>query len=211
MNSPFKVSRLTLNTSLAKYNLRNSIGTITLAFLYSSVMILMKAPHTKLGAHMPSKKSHYQYLNQCTELAQQAIKNGDHPFGAVLVLNDQVVCYAKNEVNTNRDITAHAELMLLRKAQKTLTLAQIQKCILYTSTEPCAMCAGAIYWIGIKEIIYGCSTETLFSIVKDGLFISSKDIFDKGTRKIKVINLSNEVFSQIHRSFWKKIINKEMM
>ena len=75
--------------------------------------------------------------------------NGDHPFGALLVKDGEVVLTAVNTVNTDHDNTRHAELNLVSQAMRQFDADFLADCVLYTSTEPCAMCAGAIYWAGI--------------------------------------------------------------
>ena len=152
-----------------------------------------------------SKKNSLNYLNQTFQLAQDSVKNGNHPFGAVLVHSNKVVCKAENEVNTLNDVTAHAELRLVQKAQKILTRKELSESILYSSTEPCAMCSGAIYWSGIKKVIYGCSTKDLFNIVNEGLYIESNSIFKYSTTEVDSIQKGDKKdFIQQHHSFWKK-------
>ncbi len=83
----------------------------------------------------------------------QARESGNHPFGAVLVLDGKIVLRAKNTVNTDRDPTAHAETNLMTKAIRNLSPEEIRRSTLYTSCEPCDMCTGKIYWAGIRSVI----------------------------------------------------------
>ena len=101
--------------------------------------------------------NHELFIRQCYDLARQAIANGDHPFGALLVRDGEVVLTAVNTVHSNRDVTQHAEFNLVSHAGRLLGYTALAESILYTSTEPCAMCAGAIFWAGIPTIVYGCS------------------------------------------------------
>ena len=149
--------------------------------------------------------SHKQYLDQCLELADEAVKNGDHPFGSLIVLDGKVVATSSNEVETLGDVTAHAEVRVLQKAQKKLTLEELSRSTLYTSTEPCPMCAGAIFWAEISHVVYGCSQEQLYSIVKGGLELKAKEVFSSGAREVKVEDFSNDLrFKKQHEDFWKK-------
>jgi len=107
----------------------------------------------------PAQKENF--LRKTIILANQSVAHGNHPFGALLVIDDQIVMEAENTVNTEHDVTRHAELNLVSKAVKELTLEQLSKAVLYSSTEPCLMCTGAIFWSGIKEVVYGCSKEAL--------------------------------------------------
>jgi len=97
---------------------------------------------------------HETYIRQSYQLAKNARDNGNHPFGALLTLGGEVVLTAENTVNTDKDITRHAELNLVSKASQELDTADLIQSVLYTSTEPCAMCAGAIFWSGIY--IHNC-------------------------------------------------------
>src|SRR4051812_39068634 len=87
------------------------------------------------------------YLRAAIAVAWRAREHGNHPFGAVLVdTGNQVVLEAENTVVTEQDCTGHAETNLVRLASRRFTPEQLATCTLYTSTEPCAMCAGAIHW-----------------------------------------------------------------
>ena len=153
---------------------------------------------------MPNNLDQKTYLNQCLKLANESVKNGNHPFGALLVVDGHIVLSAQNEVVTKNDITAHAELRLVQEAQKVLTPEQLSQSTLYTSTEPCAMCAGAIYWAGIKKVVFACPTTELFNIVNEGLFLSTKEIYKKSTKPVSSIkNFNNIEFINIHKKFWK--------
>jgi tRNA(Arg) A34 adenosine deaminase TadA len=85
------------------------------------------------------------YINRCYVLAEQAVDHGDHPFGALLVIDGEIVIETQNSVLIDQDITCHAELNLIRAAVYKFDRQTINRATLYTSTEPCAMCAGAIY------------------------------------------------------------------
>lgn len=145
--------------------------------------------------------SHQFYLNQSLNLAKSAIKKGNHPFGAVIVFKGQIIT-AENEVETKNDITAHAELLVIQKAQKVLTKEQLQQSTLYTSTEPCAMCSGAIYWAGILKVVFGCSNATLCDIVGESLKIPCESIFQSGEKSIDVVQWSDQSFIEVHQHFW---------
>ncbi len=95
-------------------------------------------------------------------MAQQAREAGNHPFGAVLASPaGEVLLEAGNSVTTERDVTGHAELNLVRMASRACSQETLTGCTLYSSAEPCAMCAGAIYWSGIGRIVYALSEHDL--------------------------------------------------
>ena len=87
-------------------------------------------------------------------LAKENIEKGGGPFGAVIVKNGKIISSAANEVTLSHDPTAHAEIMAIRKASEKLSSHDLSDCVIYSSTEPCPMCLGAIYWAGIKKLVF---------------------------------------------------------
>ncbi len=106
-------------------------------------------------------ESHEPFLREAIALSKSAVNNGDEPFGSVLVNNGEVILRAENSVFTGHDMTNHAEMNLVKLAAKQYDTAFLGDCTLYTSTEPCAMCSGAIYWSGIGRMVYACSETRL--------------------------------------------------
>ncbi|WP_238995017.1 nucleoside deaminase [Gordonia sp. JH63] len=101
------------------------------------------------------------HLRQAIDLAARARTRGDHPFGSLLVAPDgSVVAEAMNSVDTAGDPTGHAETNVVR-AVGHLDLDTRAELTLYTSTEPCAMCAGAIYWAGVGTVVYALGEDDL--------------------------------------------------
>jgi tRNA(adenine34) deaminase len=94
------------------------------------------------------------YLRRAIQLAEEAARDGDVPVGAVLVSGD-LVLEAKNEKETRRDATAHAEMLLLREAAQRLGEWRLSGATLYVTKEPCIMCAGALIAARIKRLVYG--------------------------------------------------------
>lgn len=148
-------------------------------------------------------KDHHTYIQQTYEIAQSSKTNGNHPFGALLVVDDKMVLSAENTVNTENDITKHAELNLVSLATGKLDPSCLEKAILYTSTEPCAMCAGAIFWAGISTVVFGCSAKKLGEIASGSFVVPCKDVFDYGNRETTVIGpVLESQGAEIHRGFW---------
>jgi tRNA(Arg) A34 adenosine deaminase TadA len=153
---------------------------------------------------MSIEEIHLNYLRKCLSIAENSVTNGNHPFGALIVLDDKIVVSSGNQVVSLDDVTSHAELLLVQRAQAILDSEELTRSTLYTSTEPCPMCSGAIYWSGIKKVVFGCSTDELFKIVQSGLNVSSEYIFKKGTREIELTGYpEEEMFKEVHRQFWK--------
>src|SRR6266545_6582920 len=113
---------------------------------------------------MAPANPHEHYVRQAIALAGSAREDGNHPFGALLVVDGQVVLSAMNSVNTERDPTAHAETNLVARAIRQLTPGQIGRGVLYTSCEPCAMCAGKMYWAGVRSVVFALSAEELATL-----------------------------------------------
>jgi tRNA(Arg) A34 adenosine deaminase TadA len=103
------------------------------------------------------------YLRRSFEVARQARDGGDHPFGALLVGPDGAVLREQGNGYSSEggDRTAHAERLIASWAAKSLDLAVLRQSTLYSSAEPCAMCAGALYWAGIGRLVYGQSEKGL--------------------------------------------------
>ena len=150
-----------------------------------------------------------EHLARAVELAAAAREHGNHPFGSLLVDGDgNVVLEAENTVVTGRDCTAHAELNLVREAVARFDAEQLGTHTLYTSTEPCAMCAGAIFWSGIGRVVFALSSATLGEIVEDPtgawtLAMSCRDVFARGGRAVDALGpLMEEHARVVHEGFW---------
>ena len=146
---------------------------------------------------------HEAYIKKTYQFAISAQEKGNHPFGALLVIESRVILSAENTVITDRDITRHAELNLVSKAARELDPEKLAQSLLYTSTEPCAMCTGAIFWSGISTIVYGCSAALLGEIAGESFVVPCRDLLKYGNRSINIVGpvLENQG-AAIHRSFW---------
>ena len=146
---------------------------------------------------------HEEFMKRAYNLAREAQANGNHPFSALLVIDAEIVLQCQNTVNTSRDVTRHPEIDILRVAATRLSETEFDKAIMYASTEPCAMCSGAIYWSGLNKLVYGCPAETLGEIAGGSFVVPSRELFAKGNRKIEIIGpVLPEEGAEIHRNFW---------
>ena len=136
---------------------------------------------------------HEKFLRRSFAVARRARSNGNHPFAAILVnAAGEVLLEAENGFLPDRDMTAHAERLLATQASKTFTPDVLSTCTLYSSAEPCAMCAGAIYWAGIGRVVYGLSERRLKTITGDHaenptLDLPCRVVFGAGQRPIEVV------------------------
>jgi tRNA(Arg) A34 adenosine deaminase TadA len=148
------------------------------------------------------------YLRDALEAAREARARGDHPFGAVLVTADGRVIRGLNSVVTQHDPTGHAESNLVRLAASQLDDAALRSSTLYTSTEPCVMCAGAIYWARIPRMVFGLSEQGLIEIVsavsdEPVLDLPSREVFARGGTAVDVAGPALEVeAAAVHADFW---------
>ncbi|MFJ2766557.1 nucleoside deaminase [Streptomyces sp. NPDC087300] len=150
-----------------------------------------------------------RHLLAAIALAAAARENGNHPFGALLTdAEGNVVLEAENSVVTDSDVTAHAETNLVRKASRALTPEQLAASTLYTSTEPCAMCAGAIYWSGIRRVVYALGEDELCVLAGVGgdhplLALPSRQVFAHGSPVVEVSGpFLHEEAAAVHADFW---------
>lgn len=150
-----------------------------------------------------------EYLRRAIALSRSSREHGNHPFGAILVDADGVVVLeAENSVVTESDVTGHAETNLVRLASRGIAHELLPGHTLYTSCEPCAMCAGAIYWAGIGRVVYGLSETGLRELTGDHpenptLAHPCRLVFADGGRQIEVSgpHLEDEA-AEPHRGFW---------
>jgi len=148
------------------------------------------------------------WLRRCIELAADARGRGDHPFGSLLVTADGRTIEAMNTVVTRSDPTGHAETNLVRLAAEELPADVLATSTLYTSTEPCAMCAGAIYWSGIARVVYALPEDGLADIVveQEGvptMRLPCREVFARGGRPVAVAGPADlpEAIA-VHDRFW---------
>lgn len=152
---------------------------------------------------------HERHLLASIELARRAREHGNHPFGALLVDEEgTVVLDAQNTVRTDRDVTAHAETNLMRMASARFEKDFLARCTLYTSTEPCAMCAGAIYWGNVRRVVFALSQAEIRRISGGNpenmqLEITSREIFARGDHRVQVNGpYLVEQARAVHEDFW---------
>ena len=149
------------------------------------------------------------HLRTAIVIAQQAREHGNHPFGALLVdANNEVLLQAENTVVTGRDCTGHAETNLMRLATQHFSAEKLANCTLYTSTEPCAMCSGAIHWGNVRRVAYALSEVDLYSIIgpsPDHLLLACRDVFARSQHHVEVDGPALELdvaARAVHEGFW---------
>ena len=108
-------------------------------------------------------------LRQTIALSQASKQRGRHPFAALVADRDgKVIAEAgNNSMPPEGDPTQHAELVAVAAAAKRLSPTELEACTLYTSAEPCCMCAGAVYWTGVGRVVYALSEHALLGLTGD--------------------------------------------
>ncbi|MHC5609520.1 MAG: nucleoside deaminase [Nostoc sp.] len=119
-------------------------------------------------------------------LALVEAKEGDAPYGAVIVKDNEIMAVAHNTVSRDNDPSAHAEINAIRSLTAKLKNPSLEGYNIYTTVEPCPMCATACVWSGLSEIVYGASIEDLISINQSQINISCEEVIAKSFRNIKV-------------------------
>src|SRR5215217_6462004 len=102
----------------------------------------------------PEINQDLRFMRRALEEAQRAAEKGEVPVGAVVVRGEEILAYAHNERETTQDPTAHAELLALRRAAARAGSWRLTGCTLYTTLEPCLMCAGALHAARISRLVY---------------------------------------------------------
>ena len=151
------------------------------------------------------------YLRRAIALSERARANGRHPFGALVIAPPgEVLAAAENRaIGPDCDATGHAELEAVRAASRHHSPEALAAATLYSSAEPCAMCAGAIYWSGIGRVVYGLSEARLLALTGNHsenptLRLPCREVFARGQRVIEVIGpcLEDEAAAP-HAGFWR--------
>jgi tRNA(Arg) A34 adenosine deaminase TadA len=145
-----------------------------------------------------------EFLRRAIELAAQARSRGNHPFGALLALDNSLLLTAENTVNTERDPTAHAETNLIRRAVHEIEPQKLSRSTLYTSCEPCAMCVGAIYWAGVRKVVYALAAEELARLAGGDFLVPCRELFSKAQQRVEVAGpLLYEEAVRVHEGYWR--------
>src|SRR5439155_4053894 len=151
-----------------------------------------------------------RYLRYAIDLSRSARDAGKHPFGAIVVdARGNIVAEARNNsLPPDGDPTQHAELVAASLAARSLSVEELTGATLYSSAEPCAMCAGAIYWCNIGRVVYAMAETGLLALTGEHpenptFSLPCREVFARGQRTIQVVGpaLENEA-AEPHVGFW---------
>lgn len=159
------------------------------------------------------KKDHLFYLERCVELSKQARANGNTPFGALIAGPDgRILIEQENIEITESDCSGHAETQAMIRASKQYDKDFLWQCTLYTTAEPCAMCAGAVYWGNVGRVVYGITEKRLLELTGDHeqnptFDLPCREVFAKGQKDVTVIGPFPEIEAAVveaHQGYWVK-------
>lgn len=157
----------------------------------------------------PTSEQILRHLRRCNGVAERAVALGRHPFGAILVGPDHETVLMEQ---CNIDTVNHAESTLARQAASNYSAEFLWGCTLYTSVEPCCMCAGTAYWANIGRVVYGMSEQQLLAatgshVENPTMSVSSRYVFDHGQKPVSLIGPVEAVAAEVlalQQRFWAK-------
>ena len=156
-------------------------------------------------------KNHIDYLKRAVDISKEARANGNTPFGALLVDKDRNIVMEQGNIEiTDKICTGHAEATLAARASHEYSKDFLWDCTLYTTAEPCAMCAGAIYWANIGRVVYGMTERRLLQLTGSNeqnptFDLPCRDVFSKGQKEITVLGPFPEIeeeAAKVHEGYW---------
>jgi tRNA(Arg) A34 adenosine deaminase TadA len=156
----------------------------------------------------PTLEQMLAHLRAANAVARRAREAGHHPFGAILVAADHETVLLEQG---NLDTVNHAEATMARTAAARYPAAELWDCTLYSTFEPCAMCAGTMYWAHIGRLVYGATEERLLALTgghaeNPTLAVPCRFIFDRGQKAIRVYGPFAELEDELvapHVDFWR--------
>ena len=144
-----------------------------------------------------------EHIDRSIELAEESVEMGNSPFGALIVVDGEVVGEGHNETHTNDDLAAHPEMTLARWAGRELNADERADCTMYASTEPCPMCATAIHYAGIDRVVFGVAGETLNKLTGDVVDIPCEEVIRRADGETTVEGpVAEDAAMAVHESFY---------
>ena len=157
------------------------------------------------------EKNHIYYLRKAIEVSERSREHGNTPFGALLVDGEgNIVLEQENVEITESNCAGHAETSLMIAASKKYSKDFLKDCTLYTTAEPCVMCAGAIYWWNVRHVVYGISEKRLLELTGDNeqnptFSLPCRQVFASGQKDITVEGPFPEIEAEVvrvHEGYW---------
>ncbi|WP_138008025.1 nucleoside deaminase [Halalkalirubrum salinum] len=149
----------------------------------------------------PDAFDHESHMRRAIELAREAAERGNHPFGTVLVRDDEIVMEDRNTVVTENDIRRHPELHLAMEATRKMSDDERAETVMYTSTEPCPMCAGGMRYAGFDRVVYSVGSNEIVEFTSSEPFPVRSAAILAGITDV-VGPVLNEDGRAVHEDFW---------
>ena len=142
-------------------------------------------------------------MEEAYKEAQLALKEEDVPVGAVLVEGKEIIARGYNQREKDSDPSAHAEIVVLRKAAKEKSSWRLNSCVLYTTLEPCVMCAGAMVQARIARVVYACA-DTKGGVISLGIPILQNPLLNHRLEVERLKGAIQEKCSTLLRDFFQE-------
>ena len=118
-----------------------------------------------------------RFMGIALQSAERGMAAGGPPVGACLVRDGEVIVAAHNAVISELDVTAHAEISLIRQACQKLRVLSLEGCSLYVTVEPCLMCLSACFYAGIQEIVFGAPISAMQALTESELCMDVGELY----------------------------------
>jgi len=139
------------------------------------------------------------FMREAIKEARKALEKGEVPVGAVVVCQNKIIARAHNQTEQLNDATAHAEMLAITAASNYLGSKYLNECSLYVTLEPCVMCAGALHWVQLQQLIYGANDDQRgFSLIKTPL-LHPRTVVVRGINGQESKELLSQFFKRLRK------------
>ncbi|MEQ1585493.1 MAG: nucleoside deaminase [Cyclobacteriaceae bacterium] len=137
------------------------------------------------------------FMHEALKEAKKAFELGEVPVGAVVVCQNKIIGRAHNQTEHLTDSTAHAEMLAITSASNFLGSKYLNECTLYVTLEPCVMCAGALHWVQLQQLVFGASdVQRGYSLIQTSL-LHPRTVVKKGVGELESKGLLNKFFAKL--------------
>ena len=152
-----------------------------------------------------TKNEDEKYMRRCIQLTEKSLEFGDNPFGCVIANKKGILVEARNKIKEN-DVTQHAEILAMRKAQKLLKTSDLSKYTIYSNCEPCPMCAFMMRELKFKRVVFALLSTCMggyskWNILEDKELIKFKPIFSNPPKVVTKV-LEKEAMAVFEKAGW---------
>lgn len=153
-----------------------------------------------------------KFMLRCIELAEKSVKEGEAPFGSLVVVDNKIIAESGNKIFKTKDITQHAEMRVILAAQKKFKSFDLSKCTIYTNCEPCPMCAFMIRELKFKRVVYSSKSPYMgghskWNILEDTELEKFNPVFNKPPKVVGGV-LAEKAMEIFRRAGWGPMFKK---